>query len=130
MSTIFMKNVTFKVAATDYATQLSSVALTPASATATWAGFNGATQKNTSAADWQADITFGQDWSASGFSKYLFDNEGKSVVATFAPVSGGPTFTATVTLTPGSVGGAVNAYAESTVSLPIDGKPTVTAATA
>lgn len=128
MATIFMKNVTFKVASTDYSTQLSSVALTPNATTATWAGFNGATQKNTAAADWQADLTFGQDWSTGGFSKYLFDNEGKSVVATFAPVAGGPTFTATVTLTPGSVGGGVNAYAESSVSLPIDGKPTVTAA--
>jgi len=130
MATIFMKNVTFKVASTDYATQLSSVTLTPNATTATWAGFNGATQKNTASADWQADLTFGQDWTATGFSKYLFDNEGKSVVATFAPASGGPTFTATVTLTPGSVGGGVNTYAESTVSLPIDGKPTVTAAAA
>lgn len=130
MATILMKNVTFKVASTDYSTQLSSVAFTPNASTVTWAGFNGATQKSTAAADWQADVTFGQDWSASGFSKYLFDNEGKSVVATFAPVAGGPTFTATVTLTPGSVGGAVNAYAESSVTLPIDGKPTVMAATA
>lgn len=123
MATIFMKNVTFTVAAHDYAAQLSSVALTPSSTTATWQGFNGAVQNNVSAATWQADITFGQDWSADGLSSYLYDHEGESVEAVFSPTTGGPTFTAQVTLTAPSVGGAVNAYAESTVSLPVDGKP-------
>lgn len=129
MSTIFMKDVTFTVAAHDYAAQLSSCTLTPNTATATWAGFNGATAKNTAAADWQADLTFGQDWGVNGLSRYLYENEGEQVEVVFEPKDGGPSFTATVTLTPGSVGGAVNAYAESTVSLPIDGKPVLSAAT-
>ncbi|PYY57773.1 hypothetical protein DEJ17_09745 [Curtobacterium sp. MCSS17_011] len=127
-NTIYMKQVTFTVAAHDYATQLSSVALTPNTTTATWAGFNGATQKNTAAADWSADLTFGQDWSADGFSRYLYENEGEEVEVVFAPKSGGPTFTATVTLTPGSVGGATNTYVESTVSLPVNGKPELSTA--
>lgn len=123
MSTIYLKNVTFTVAAHDYASQLSSVALTPNATTATWSGFNGAVQKNQSPADWQADVTFGQDWSENGLSSYLYDHEGESVEAVFAPVAGGPTFTAQVTLAAPSVGGAVNAFAESSVTLPIDGKP-------
>ncbi|MCE0458445.1 hypothetical protein [Curtobacterium flaccumfaciens] len=128
MSTIYMKNVTFTVAAHDYAAQLSSAALTPNATTATWAGFNGATQKNTASADWQVNLTFGQDWGTDGFSRYLYEHEGEEVEVVFSPTAGGPSFTANVTLTPGSVGGGVNAYAESTVSLPIDGKPELSAA--
>ncbi|OII04313.1 hypothetical protein [Curtobacterium sp. MCBA15_008] len=125
--TIYMKNVTFKVASKDYAAQLSSVTLTPNTTTATWNGFNGAVQKNQSPADWQADITFGQDWSDDGLSAFLYDNEGDEVEIQFT-VAGGPTFTAQATLAAPSAGGAVNAFAESTASLPIDGKPVRSAA--
>ena len=43
---------------------------------------------------------------------------------TFQPVNGsGPSFTVSVIITPGAIGGAVNSVATGSVTLPCTGKP-------
>jgi len=82
-----------------------------------------AVYSNIGTATWVADLTFAQDWNtADSLSAYLFENEGEEVTLTFEPINGvSGTWTATVIVAPGAVGGAVDSFAEATVSLPIQG---------
>ena len=41
----------------------------------------------------------------------------------FTPKNGGPSFSADVVITPGAIGGAVNAFATTSVTLGCNGKP-------
>jgi hypothetical protein len=82
---------------------------------------------------WVCNISYAQDWaSVNSLSQYLLANEGKSVVVKFIPQSAStgtvPTFTATVFITPGSIGGAVDGVATASVSLGVVGKPVLTVA--
>jgi hypothetical protein len=131
MAIASLKNATLKLANTDYTAQLSSVVFTPNITTVTWTGFGaGNTLKDTNPSDWTCTVAFGQDWSEDGLSRYLYEHEGEQVEATFTPQpgSGQPTFTATVTLAPGQVGGASTEYGTATADLPVEGKPVLSAA--
>jgi hypothetical protein len=125
---LFLKDTLFSVAADNYEAALSACTFTPAASTSTWQGLTPtASFTFSTTATWTVTLTYAQDWSsATSLSRYLFDNEGKEVVVKFAPVKGAttaPTFTATVIVTPGAVGGSVNATAEATVTLALKGKP-------
>jgi hypothetical protein len=127
---IYLKDVLLTVASDNYEKHVSSVALTPSTSTATWKGLSPeAVYNNIGVATWVADLTFAQDWdTADSLSAYLFENEGEEVTLTFQPVSGvSGTWTATVIVAPGAVGGAVDSFAEATVSLPIQGRPSYSA---
>lgn len=108
--------------ADDFRKYVSSVAFTPSSSSITWTGLGLNTHTDVATATWTCDLTFVQDWeSADSLSRYLYDNEGETVPVTFRPKSGvGPSFTANISVTPGAIGGSVNAYAEATVSLGSD----------
>lgn len=71
--------------------------------------------------EWTCAVDYVQDWNTTGsFSQYLHTHEGEAVEATFAPTADdedAPTFTATVTIIPGSIGGTVNTFGTSSVSL-------------
>jgi hypothetical protein len=84
-------------------------------------------------ATWTLELTGFQAWQdAADLSIFLFDNEllkAKFVLMPIATVTGelvGPLtgFSGVVTLTPGQIGGAANQYAQMTVSLSVEGKPT------
>ena len=70
-------------------------------------------------------IEYVQDWdSTESLSKFLFANEGKTIDVTFKPNSANtPTFTAKLVVTPGAIGGTVNSYATTSVTLGVTGKP-------
>lgn len=109
--------------------QISAATFTPSSSPVTWTAINGDTYTRQSPATWVLDLTYAQDWAfADALARYLHENEGSSVVAVFEPVDGQPSVTATVVITPGAIGGASAAIAESTVSLGVSGKPVVAAA--
>jgi hypothetical protein len=75
------------------------------------------------------DLTYAQDWAeASSLSRYLHDNEGERVTAVFEPIDGGPSVTATITITPGAIGGDTTAVAGATVQLGST-KPVIAAGT-
>lgn len=124
---LYMKEALLSIAATDYAAEVSSVVFTPSSSVATWKGLApGAVHTAGGLATWTCDITLAQDYdTAASFANYLFDNEGEEVVLTFEPKAGGATVTATVIIAAGAIGGAVDAFAEATVSLGVQGKPVI-----
>ena len=120
---LVMKDVTLSLGADDYAAHASAVVFTPSSSTVTWQGLSPeASFTDVTSATWTCALTYAQDWTAANsLARYLFDNEGDSVAVTFRPRNGiGPSFTATVTITPGAIGGTVGAVSEATVTLGCD----------
>lgn len=127
---IYLKDVVLSVAGSDFEKHVSSVTFTPSVSSATWKGLNpDAVFTNVGASTWSVDLGYAQDWDTVGsLSAYLFANEGAEVTLTFEPVAGGSSWSADVIIVPGAVGGAVDSYAEATVSLPVQGRPTFTPA--
>lgn len=127
---IYLKDVVLSVAGSDFEKHVSSVVFTPTVSTATWKGLEPtAVYSNIGSSTWTVDLSYAQDWETSGsLSAYLFANEGAEVSLTFTPVSGGGVWAADVIIAPGQVGGAVDSFAEATVSLPVQGKPSYTPA--
>jgi hypothetical protein len=129
-----LKDARFLVAADSYESAVSSVQFVPSASTVQFQGITpAASYTNVTTATWVATITFSQDFSTTNsLSQYLLANEGKSVVVKFVPITAAtgtvPTFTATVFITPGSIGGDVNAVQTATVTLPVVGKPALTVA--
>ena len=120
---LVMKDVVLSLGADDYAAHASAVTFTPSASTVTWQGLSPeASFTDVTNATWTCALTYAQDWTAANsLARYLYENEGDSVVVTFKPRNGiGPSFTANVTITPGAIGGAVNAVSEATVTLGCD----------
>lgn len=111
----------------DFRKHVSGAVFAPTSGTTTWTGLGLNTHTDANTATWTCDLTYVQDWqSTKSLSRYLYDNEGETVEVEFRPKSGaGPSFTANIVITPGAIGGTVNSFAETTVSLGCDGKPTL-----
>lgn len=101
-----------------YEGQISGATWTPSASVVPWTAIDGTTYQFTTPATWVLDLGYAQDWNdAAALSRYLHENEGAAVTAVFEPVDGGPTVTATVTITPGAIGGEAATVAGSTVQL-------------
>lgn len=125
-SPIHMKDVDLTIDGNAYEGQVSSVTLTPSSSSATWKGLTPtAVYTYAGASTWVADLTYAQDIDEpTSLTRFLFDHEGDEVTMTFKPR--GSTFSgmsANVILVAGALGGAVDAVAEASVSLPVQGRP-------
>jgi len=128
---IYLKDCVLTVGGTDsFEKHVSNVTFTPSVSTATWKGLNpDAVFTNVGSSTWTVDLSFAQDWeTTNSLSQYLFNNEGDEVTLTFEPISGSSSWTAQVILVPGAVGGAIDSFAEASVSLPVQGRPVFTAA--
>ena len=104
----------------DYEAHVSSAAFTPQNnSPVTWKGLTPTARfSKTPRADWTLDLELAQDWeTAAALSRYLFENEGTDVSVVFEPVDGGASATATVSIAPGTIGGAVDTIPTSTVSM-------------
>jgi hypothetical protein len=129
-----LKDARFLVAADSYEAAVSGATFTPSASAVTWRGLTPtASFTGSSTATWQLDLVFAQDWTTTNsLSQYLLANEGKSIVVKLIPQTAAsgtvPTFTATVIVSPGSIGGDVDSVAVSTVSLGVVGKPVLTVA--
>lgn len=120
-----LKNATMSIAADDFTAALSKVQFDPSTSAATWRGIGGNVLRDQTVAEWTCVLEFAQDLDPDGLLRYLLDHEGEKVAAVFTPVSGGPDVLATITLSPGSIGGGADGnYATASVSLAVDGKPT------
>jgi len=122
---LVLANATIKVGTDNYEAATSGVTFTPTIPTSTVAfkGIDGSAYSKTTqgASTWVCTIDYAQDWKTPGsLSNYLHDNEGTEVEAVFVPEdgSGMPSFTATITVQPGAIGGAADAVATGSVSLP------------
>ena len=122
-----MGDCTFRVGADNYEAHLSGVVITPTVPNAKFKGLTPTSVHNfPGASEWVAALTYAQDWNtADSLSRYLHEHEGEKIAVEFAPVAGGPSITATITIVPGSIGGQVDSVATSTVNCPIDGKPQI-----
>lgn len=120
----------FAAAGDDYRKHVDSVMFTPTAAALTWTGLGLNTHTDQAVATWVAALSLVQDWdSTSSLCRFLYENEGERVPMTFRPRSGvGPSFTANVIVTPGAIGGPVNAFAVTTVNLGSDRPQLVPAA--
>lgn len=110
----------------DFAIELTAVTFTPAATTSTLRTLSPeGVYSSTSTATWSATLEYVQDWdSTTSLSRFLFDNEGAEVPAVFKPRSGsGPSFEATLVITPGAIGGQVDAWAQTSVTLGCTGRP-------
>lgn len=123
---IVLKNVllTLKLGsatALEFQKHVSAVEFVPTASDVIWKGLGGNTHTDVQLASWKANLSFAQDWAtANSLSRFLFDNEGATVVARFEPELGGAAFTANLVVTPGSIGGSVDSTAVATVSLGSD----------
>lgn len=115
-----MGDATLTIGGTDYAGQVSAAVFTPTSSVVPWKGLDpdsGVTFPT--APTWSLDLTYAQDFTTDDtLAMYLLEHEGETIEdVVFAPIAGGRTFTADITIAPGSIGGAVDTVAEGTVSL-------------
>lgn len=120
VSPFVLKDVDLVLEDGNYAAHCSEVSWRPTAATQTWKGLTpSSVYTDVTSATWAATLTFAQDYDDDlSLSSYLLENEGKKVPATFVPRSGsGKGFAAELTLTPGQIGGAVDAFGTATVTL-------------
>jgi hypothetical protein len=124
---IVLKNVLFQVDVDDYAAHVSRVEFVPTPSSTTWKGlapsavFNG-----NGLSTWVANVELAQDWKTpKSLARYLYAHEGESKVVKFQPVAGAtePTWTVTLTIVPGAIGGAVDTVPTATVTMQCAGKP-------
>lgn len=123
---LILKDVVFSVGTDDYQAHVSSVVFTPNSSVVTWKGLTPSSVHSAgTSATWTCDLNFIQDWSSpDSLSSYLYTHAGEEVSVTFQPISGsGPSFTATLIVADGAIGGAVDTFGETSVSLGSKGKP-------
>lgn len=124
---IVLKNALLSIGLDNYEKHVSSVELVPAPNAQTFHGLGDNSNVIAGKTTWTANISFAQDWkTVDSLSKYLFNNQGQTKTMTFSPENGvGDAFAATVLIQPGSIGGAVDSIAVTTVTLPIQGAVTI-----
>jgi hypothetical protein len=118
---LVMKDVTLIIDTDgdDYKQHVDGVTFTPSSSVTTWTGLGSNTHTDSATATWTLDLSYVQDWeTVDSLSAFLLEHEGETMTVQFHPKSGsGPSFTSDVTITPGAIGGTVNAFATTTTSL-------------
>lgn len=115
-----MGNASLTIDGETYQDQVSAVVFTPTASIVTWKGLTpDAVFTFPTTATWTLDLTYAQDFTTDDtLAMFLLEHEGETIEnVVFAPVTGGRTFTADITIAPGSIGGAVDTVAEGTVSL-------------
>lgn len=124
-----LRDVLFTVASDNYEAHVSQVQFDPASSVVNWKGLTPtAVFSFGTSATWTSTLSYAQDWStAASLSRYLFEHEGEEVTVVFEPVKGGPSVTATIIVAPGSIGGPVDTVGVATVTVGVQGKPTLEA---
>jgi hypothetical protein len=123
-----LKDVLLGIEADNYEAHVSAVTFTPANSAQEWRGLTPTSVYTDPGSEtWTVTLELAQDWQTpNSLSRYLFENAGQTVAVTFAPQAGvGPTFEANVTLVSPAIGGTGNAYATSSVTCGVQGRPTL-----
>jgi hypothetical protein len=128
ISPLYMRDVELTIGTDDYRKHVSGVTFTPAPKSAQWTGLGENTHSAVGTPTWTCELTYAQDWDTTdSLSAYLFDHQGETKAVRFEPVSGGQAFTANVIIQAGAIGGQVDSFASTSVSLPLEGAPTLAA---
>jgi hypothetical protein len=116
---LVLTNYTIQIGTDSYEKAVKGVTFTPGSPITFQGGTP--TSKYSHSTDWACKVDYVQDWTTAGsLSRYLHEHEGESVEATFVPTADddeSPSFTATLAILPGVIGGQVNQFSEASVSL-------------
>ena len=125
-----LTDATIKVAADNYEAALSNIEFVPTVPTFNFTGLTpGAVYNFAGSPSWVVNLSGAQDWAtATSLSNYLLTNSGKTVEMQFAPIKGGKTFKANVTLVPTNIGGTVNSVPVFSVTFQVQGQPTIVTA--
>lgn len=109
----------------DFRKHVDNVTCTPSSSTITWTGLGLNTFTDVQTATWAMTLGGAQDWdSENSLARFLYEHEGETRPYELRPRAGtGPSFTGQLIVTPGAIGGAVNAVAPFSVTLGLTGKP-------
>lgn len=123
-----LKDATLLVGTDNYEAHVSQVSFDPTTSTLTWQGLTPAASfSDVSSPSWACTLAYAQDWKTpNSLSRYLYDHQGETVSATFTTNPGAGAWAVSLIITPGAVGGQVNAYAVATVTLGVSGQPTFT----
>jgi hypothetical protein len=113
----------------DFGAHVSTCKFTPSASTVQFVGGKSNAFTDVTTPTWVCELTYAQDWkSANSLSRYLYLHEGEHVPVIFKPVDGGPEFESVLIITPGAIGGDVNAVSTASVTLGLEGKPELVAA--
>jgi len=128
--------VTFGSPGDDFAKAVSSAVLTPSTGSSEFKGLKpSAVFTFPQATLYALDLSYAQDWSSeNSLSRYLWDHKGEQVPFTVnpddqtgvTPAVGSTSWSGTVALTSGGIGGDVDSVATTTVSLGVIGEPELT----
>lgn len=123
------KKYKVKIGVDNYEAHVSAVTLTPSATAQNWRGADGVNHAATGDAAWTCQLDYAQDWETpNSLAIYLLNNEGLAKDVEFFPLETGPKFTATIIITPGPIGGAVDAYGTASATCGVEGRPLFTAA--
>ena len=114
------KHIVVTIGENSYSGHVSACSLVPSNTIATWQGGTpDASFSETSPSTWTANLNVIQDWENPGsLCNFLLANEGEQARLTYKPHADGVFSTvSTVTLVAPQIGGTVNAYNESAVTL-------------
>jgi hypothetical protein len=110
----------------EYTAAVTSCALVPTAPTATVTDIGGGVTQLVGAPAWTAAIGYNQDWTTvSSLSQYLITNHGQVKDFKYTPNNGGKVVTFKALIIAGQIGGENSAVHAATVSLPINGQPTL-----
>lgn len=117
----------------DFAKALDEVRFSPSQQMLSWAGLTpDAVFSEAGPETWTAVLVYAQDWeTTNSLSRFLFDHAGKVAAARFVPRRSGAStaWNANLVLVAGDVGGKGGAFATSSVTCGVQGRPTPTAVT-
>lgn len=109
-----------------YKAAIESAVLTPTTPTEVFRDIGGGISTVAGAPEWDLTLSFAQDLkTANSLTQYLITNQGNKKTVVYTPLATGKTFTVTVLIIAGAVGGPGNAVAKSSVKLLVDGQPTI-----
>lgn len=120
---LILKDMILTIGTDSYEKHVSRVQFIPNSQTKTWRGGTPTDVfTDVSSPTWTCQIDYVQDWTtASSLSQYLLANAGSAIAVTFKPQNGvGPSFTATLNIIPGAIGGQITEFATTSVTLGSD----------
>ena len=117
---------TITVGTDGYKAAVTSAELVPTTPTEVIRDIGGGITVVSGPPEWALGLNFMQDLkTTNSFSQYLITNQGTKKTIVYTPLATGKTFTVTVLIIAGAVGGPANAIAKSSVKLLVDGQPTI-----
>ena len=109
-----------------YKAAIESAVLTPTTPTEVIRDIGGGITNVAGAPEWDLTLSIMQDLkTTNSHTQYLITNQGTKKTIVYTPLATGKSFTVTVLIIAGAVGGPAKAIAKSSVKLLVDGQPTI-----